>query len=640
MRIDVRKILFFGWGKAQEEFFSRAQDFGIIHFIDPKEQGRKELPESIQQLIHAIRLLRSLPVTEQEEEVDFSLADKLTQEILAVKDHLDKQKESERLLRLEEQRVQVFAEFSPEDIEYIRKNAHRHMQFFCGKRNIADEIEIPKELFYVGSDHGLDYFFSVSKEPIHHEKLTEMKIEEPLSAVQAKLKRLSLEIQESEEQLKAFAKYNTFLHTALGIKMDGHHLDEANSYSVEPVDGSLFAVEGWVPENKLDQLKALAEGLDVDYSEIAVEEGDVSPTFLENHGLSKMGEDLVHVYDTPSITDKDPSLWVLVFFALFFAIIIGDAGYGLVFFATALYLQWKIKKPSKLGKRVLNLFTVLCGACIAWGLATTSFFGMEIPPNNRMQEFSVVKYLGKKKVAYHMDANDATYKGWVEKYPDLMQKTSAQEVLEYASVSKKEISYPIFTEIKESVLLELALLIGCIHVIISLIRNLYRSKVAIGWIIAIIGGYFYFAYYLNATSLFTYVFGADKVIGEMDAYVLLLGGLGLALLLSVFYNGLSGLLEVMTSIQIFSDVLSYLRLYALGLAGGIVASTVNGMAGSVHAVFGILIFLIGHGMNMLLAIMGGVIHGLRLNFLEWYHYSFEGGGKIFTPLQKLFTNEK
>ncbi len=76
-------------------------------------------------------------------------------------------------------------------------------------------------------------------------------------------------------------------------------------------------------------------------------------------GIFRLGEDLVHIYDTPSATDKDPSNWVLYSFALFFAFIIGDAGYGLVYLAIALFLKYKFPNVKGAGKRFINLFILI-----------------------------------------------------------------------------------------------------------------------------------------------------------------------------------------------------------------------------------------------------------------------------------------
>jgi V/A-type H+-transporting ATPase subunit I len=108
--------------------------------------------------------------------------------------------------------------------------------------------------------------------------------------------------------------------------------------------------------------------------------------------------------------------------------------------------------------------------------------------------------------------------------------------------------------------------------------------------------------------------------------------------LKIFMSSFFGLYN---GVQFFSDVLSYIRIFALGLSGALLAQTFNnlsfdlwnsGIAGMVLAPF---IFLLGHILNIALSIMSGVIHGLRLNFLEWYRWSFDGGGKKFVPFKDL-----
>lgn len=112
-------------------------------------------------------------------------------------------------------------------------------------------------------------------------------------------------------------------------------------------------------------------------------------------------------------------------------------------------------------------------------------------------------------------------------------------------------------------------------------------------------------------------------------------GVILAVVIALIHKRLQGLFEVTHVMQVFADILSYLRLYALALASTILAETFNEMAGTIGFAIGILIIIVGHGINISLASGSAVIHGLRLNVIEWYHYSFEGGGRLFTPLKKL-----
>ena len=130
-----------------------------------------------------------------------------------------------------------------------------------------------------------------------------------------------------------------------------------------------------------------------------------------------------------------------------------------------------------------------------------------------------------------------------------------------------------------------------------------------------------------------YVLGVPPDVGASEGLILMSGGFGLAVLLAIIQNKLLGLAEIANVIQVFADVLSYLRLYALALAGAIMGETINEMSSAMPFVVAVILMIAAHAVNMALGIMGGVIHGLRLNFLEWYHYSFEGGGKPFKPLK-------
>jgi V/A-type H+-transporting ATPase subunit I len=184
----------------------------------------------------------------------------------------------------------------------------------------------------------------------------------------------------------------------------------------------------------------------------------------------------------------------------------------------------------------------------------------------------------------------------------------------------------------DNILFEFAIFIGCLHVTFSLLRNIRRNWAAIGWVIFLAGAYLYIPVMLHATSFLNFLFHIPPSVGSEQGLQMIYVGIGLAVVLALIQKKLSGALEFMTLIQLACDILSYLRLYALGLAGVIMASTFNEIAGMVGVFFGVFVLLIGHLINMGLAIMSGVIHGLRLNFLEWYHYSFEGGGKMFKPL--------
>lgn len=634
MRIDVEKFLFIGMDADRKAFFEKAQNMGFVHFIETEEHAVHDVPDEIKNFNSAIKVLRGLPVISQSSDRDFSAADALVSDILKFQKKLDKDEEELRLLKLEIARVDIFGNFNKSDIEYIQKVGNRVIQYFFAKSGIRDEIELPAEVIYVGTDHGLDYFAAVNPKIVQYPHLIEIKIEKPLGELKQREKQLIKEIAELQDKLKDKAKYNAYLHDAFVSKMDDYNLQTTKNYARHKLEGSLFSIEGWVPKTKIHQLQELGKSLSVHIEPIEIEETDTPPTYLENQGFSRLGEDLIGIYDTPSGTDRDPSLWVLAFFALFFAFIVGDGGYGFFFLGLALYLRYRYPDSKGLGRRMINLITVLSVACIAWGFVTSSFFGLSIGMDNPLRKVSLVSWMMEKKTAYHIAVKDKTYQGWIKEFPKLEgiqdPKTFLAEGNKILEGEKEDV---IMKEFSDQILLELALLLGIVHLSISLIRYMDRNPQGIGWILFLVGSFLYFPYFLGVPSFINYIFGIPpEVAGQIGLYMIY-AGLALAVMIAVWLHGLFGLHEAINVVQVSADTLSYLRLYALALAGGIVASTMNTLASGLPLVFGILLILIAHSINILLGVMSGIIHGLRLNFLEWYHYSFEGGGKLFRALK-------
>ncbi len=635
MRYDVKKYLFVGPSKERDRFFQKAQEFGIVHFIQTGPARTKEVPADVQDNMTAIKILRGLPPTEQEEVDEQALADGLIHKILDLKQSLEKLAEEQRVTRLEIARIEAFGDFSLKDIADIERDTGRKVQFYFAKEGYATKLPVPDDAVQVATEHGLDYFVAFNKELTHFPKMVEMHIQRPLGELRKRTKEISAAIHHTEHRLKGYAKYNTFLHHSLIHKLNSYNLQDALNDAEFELDGSLFAVTGWVPVNKLDALQPLVESLDVHVEEIAQDPKDVPPTFLDNQGAARVGEDLINIYDTPSNSDKDPSLWVLFFFALFFSFIMGDGGYGLIFLIVALYVNYKYRVGAT-GKRVLKLVTILGTACIVWGFLTTSFFGITFDIDSPIRKVSLVQWLSEKKVAYMMKDKDQEWRDWVKKFPQVETATDAKDFLRKGStVSEGKTSYEVLNRTQDAIMFELALLIGVIHIIISLLRYSDRNLTAYGWVAFLIGAYLYFPTFLNVASVANYVFGIDKEAAARNGMYLMFGGIGFATVVALFKHKWLGIFEPMTLIQIFADTMSYLRLYALGLSGSMLVATMYDLASGMNFVLAALIILAGHVTNFVLCIMSGTIHGLRLNFLEWYHYSFEGGGKMFNPLRKI-----
>lgn len=634
MRVDLKKFLFFGPESQKSDFFKKSQIVGCVEFIDHSGQKFDIVPEPVKLMSQALKVLRGLPPRRQSTFENVSEAKNIASEIVNRNEEKETLEEELREIKKEMERVAVFGSFSQMDIDFIRLYGKRHLQFFFAR----NEKKIPndKELLYVGNDRALHYFVSVSHEKKTYPGMVEMIVNHSYDELLKKQKKVFTDIQKHEQRLKELVAFKTLIKQAGIHEFNSHYLKVNANFVNHHWEEKFFSIEGWISINHVKAVEKYLEPFSIFMTEIKEDKGEVKPTHLENKGTNRIGEDLVYIYDTPSNMDKDPSGWVLWAFAFFFAFIVGDGGYGFIFLAFFFLIRWKAKEPSPFLRRFNKLIGILAVSTIAWGLLVSSFFGIEFDLHSPIKRYSPVTKIVEAKLRYHMSRDDATFREYVDRMPQIKNFKVPYELLTHAVVNKEgKTVYVIYDDFVNNFMLELALFVGVIHLITSMLRGLKRSWSGIGWILFLVGAYMYFPEILKASSIIHYGFGISPVFAGLVGPYILFGGIGLALSLAIIQNGLSGLKEIMRLIEVFADVLSYLRLYALALAGSIVANTFNGFGLRTNIILGILVVLAGHILNITLSIMGGVIHGLRLNFIEWYHYSFEGGGKKHRPLALL-----
>lgn len=637
MIINLKKYLLFGVEKEINHFFEKAQKQGFIEFIS-KERSKKVGSEEVLTLVNAIKILKKIPgvdlKTASTEKIDF---EKVARSVLENQQLSHNLTEELRYLSKEKEKIKPLGDFSLEDLNFIKESCGYKMQFFCQKtKKQREKNNIPEELIYLSTEYDLDYFVSISKEKKSFLSFIEIKIDKSLSDIKSRIEEIKKQLHVLEGKQRSSAKYTANLQHALKEHLNTLHLEEAKDSVLYPSNQPIFMVEAWIPEDRLDQLNRILEHHNIAYQEIKIEKKDRIPTCFENKGYSRVGEDLVCVYDIPDSTDKDPSTWVLFSFAIFFAIIIADAGYGLVYLAIFLLLKFTLKQKTSALKRLTKLTGLLSFTCITWGILTASFFGMNISPNAPFRKYSAIQYLADKKASYHLRVKDDVYDDWVKKYPEVKDTTDVDTFFDKTmKIKDGRPDFEALGTFYDNILLEISLLIGVFHISFSFFRYLRRSWAGIGWVIFMIGGYLYFPHSVGATSMLHYLNIIDKQTAFAIGPTILFSGIGLAVVLALIQERLRGFGEIINVIQVFADVLSYLRLYALGLSGMIMASTFNMLASKASIIFAIPMLLIGHFVTILLGLMSGVIHGLRLNFIEWYHWSFTGEGKKFNPLKKL-----
>ncbi|MGL4348187.1 MAG: hypothetical protein ACRCSV_01835 [Chlamydiales bacterium] len=623
----VHKYIFIGLQKEIHSFLAQAQTLGIIEFIIPKVKDQV-VSDSISDLLQAIKILAKQPKIDPIALDRKELEEKITH-IIELQQNFQKAEELHKSIIHTIHQTAPLGDFSVDDIEEIASKTGKKIQFFQVKKSQLSKL--PETWLYIGQELGNYYYMSFMGD-VPPSGMVTIPLKYSLSTLRVEKERLDSLQNQLKKSLEQAAAYLPSFEMHLLEQLNQMHFEEVKDHSSRPLGNHLFALQGWIPENHIETIKREFAKTNVYIEKVSTEVADRVPTYMNNTDIAKLGEDLVHVYDIPSPYDVDPSLWVFWFFVIFFSMIVADAGYGFVFFAGAIVAKKYWKNLEKAQERYLRLFRYLSIGCILWGAAIGSYFGITLSPESALKSRSISYYLAKQKASYHIDKRDMNYQKWIQKYPKL-QTESRDEILTFKQSKDGKVSYPILSEIENTVLLEIALLVGVIHISLSLLRYAKRHFPNFGWCITILGGYLYCAQFLQATSLL-YVLGIipEAVAKQIGMQLLLFGSL-VTISCAFIQHRMKGLFEIVHGVQIFADILSYLRIYALGIAAMIMANTFNWLGSKVGFIGGTLIILFGHCTNIILAIMGGVIHGLRLNFIEWYHYSFQGDGKLFRPLQ-------
>jgi len=379
------------------------------------------------------------------------------------------------------------------------------------------------------------------------------------------------------------------------------------------IDGPVFALQGWVPRRRVDELEAFAKQNTLAVMTRPPQYEDEPPTLLSNPRPIAGAEGAVTFFMTPGYRAWDPT-WVMYFsFAGFFAMILADAGYGIVLGVILALLSKRLGR-SEPGQRFRQLAGFMVLVTIVYGILIGSYFGFA-PPKGGFFERLVIKSNG-------------------------------------ASIMQDREAMMLFSAT-----------IGVFHLMLANLIVAWRwigsgkAIASVGWALAILGGWLLAVGMIPKPSVAGWF--ATRFGGEAAAWTetlstagwwLLGGGLVAVFLFSserplnggvksILLRGLDGLMGLTNVTKAFGDALSYLRLFALGLASAQLAIVFNGLAADASQVSGIglllglLIFLIGHTLNLILAVVGGVVHGLRLNCIEFFGWSLNEEGRPFEAFE-------
>ncbi len=632
----MKKISLIILESEKNKALKKLRKAGLIHIEEMQGSGSKleELNEKITKLENGSFILSESVeknTVQKELSVDDALqisekAEKLSKEkanIIAEKASLSSQID----------KFKAWGEINPYDISYL---AEKNIYLYLYEMPSAEYKKLDTSLktivisttkksvkFALISFDEADY--PPNQADIYKVKLPELSTSE----IAEKLQNTDNRLKETEEKIKNLACYNDSLRKAISILQKDVEFEiystgmQSENLSNTENNTTVAYFTGYIPTEDLEKLKLTAKenswGL---LAEDPTEEDNV-PTKLKNNRFVSLIYPLTDFLGTvPGYFEYDISGWFLGFILIFFGIIFGDGGYGLLICAVAGLMILKNIKSKKEIPPAFLLILLLGGATILWGALTCTWFGLT--PDKLPQWLKAISL----PIISNVYADKIWYPFWTNGEAGL---TTAQNL-------------QIFC-------FSLALIQLTVAHIMGAVRNRKSLKILgdIGSVFQLLG-----MFYVVLTLVVNgEVFGLGRVICGVPVGTLSIVLVALGFLMSFIFanyegsikesvlNSLKNIVSVLLGVvNIFSDIVSYIRLWAVGLAGAAISATVNELAGPLFGkltfiVFAIILLVFGHGLNMILNVLSVIVHGVRLNTLEFSsHLDMSWSGYKFNPFKE------
>ncbi len=583
----LKRVTLCGLLREKQDVLLGLQALGCMHLLPlrpPPDEIEKVASPRAEAAYKALRFLTDMPEKRRQVVRDPSFdVDHFIHEALDLKQRLRDATDRRDFL---EHRIAAVEPWG--DLEFPPHEALKGFRLWfyllpLGQLDALKHIEIPWQI--VHKDHRVAHVVLVSKEEPPAELLPVPRTHTgalPLSELRNLLDDIEIELEELIAQRHALTRFIYLLSVNLADAENRASMAYAAQQTRD--DDSIVAVQGWVPLDSVPDVEAYAH--DVKLACLIEEPGpdDIPPTLIEQPDDMEAGVDLAMFYQVPSYRSWDPTLLLFASFSLFFAMILADAGYGVVLI-TGILAFWKRFGESQKGQAYRLLGLSLCGCTIAYGVMVGSYFGLTPPEGSFLDWFHI------------LSVNDF----------DTMMKIS--------------------------------IIIGVLHIVLAngMMAYVNRSKSValskLGWIAALIGGLlFWLAEPGSAWVLISQVLIAIGLV----AVLLFSSERPAKTTKDHIWRLIDGAQSLAGVMGAFGDVLSYMRLFALGLASASLAITFNDLAREVHEALpgigllaAILILGVGHTLNLGLSLMSGVVHGLRLNFIEFYKWGLPEAGVSF-----------
>ena len=587
----------------KQELLTALCDLGILHVAEKKTANSAFL----ERFSALSRLFLELnDYASQEDCSDEILTDEQFQELYeASVNSLEKRnslKSKLTELNIELERLKPWGDFDAKMLKSLPGNLDFHF-YRMDKKTYKQLIEDDNVKFvHLSSVEKMETVAVIGKLDLNFNAIEFVVPEKDPIVLKDEIENCNKQLIECEATLKSAAKHlKSYSQQLLKTQNDVEFSSVEESVTR---DDKLVWLSGYIPESEIESFIDTAKQQSWAWaiSDVAEDDSNV-PTKIKYGKLTGLIKPIFDILGVvPGYREYDISFWFLSFFALFFAMIIGDAGYGALFLIGTVLYHLKSKKITN----IILLLYLLSFSTVIWGALTGTWFGLE--------------------GAMHIPILKAMVIPGFANYP------------EYFNITSNSVQNNVMKFCFSIGVIQLAL--ACIMNISRKIGSKNLSFVAdIGWLFSISALYLVVLNLVIGEKINIAVVGIIVALGFL--LVVLFGGMEPG---KTFAQGLkSGVGDAFTvflnTISAFGNVMSYIRLFAVGMASLAIAQSFNDMASGfdgVLVIVGAVIMIIGHVLNIIMGFLSVVVHGVRLNLLEFSgQLGMEWSGIAYEPFKKI-----
>ena len=637
MIVPMKKVSLIVLDGEKNNALKKLRKLGLLH-IEIKEGKGPRLLELKEQIAFLEKGL--FAVADKAKGVTQKEAD--TQEALSIAERIDSLQEEQKkcyadlsAYGAELERVKAWGEIDPAEIASLAEQGIV-LSFHEMSPSVYDKLGDSARTIVVERTKNVVRFLLLNDGTLEEEDKTALERSRfklpsvSTGEIRKRLEDADQRLQGIKEELEALAAYKSSLERAIAALkkevefetyssgMGEENLSEDSSGNV-----SVAYLIGFLPAEDLSKLQEMArENAWGILAEDPTEEDD-APTKLQNNKFVSLVYPVTDFLGSmPGYFEPDISGWFLVFITIFVGIIFGDGGYGLLICGISLALMIKSRKEKKPIAPIAWLLLLFGGMTIIWGTVTCAWFGLDAQ--------ALPGWL--KKLSVPVISNVYSDKIW---YPSW---TGGEAGL----TTSQNVQILMFT-------------IALAHLLIAhgsgAVRNRGSLKILgdIGSMLELVGMY----YVVLSLVVNSAVFGLDLVVSGIPvgtiavAFVLIgfvvnfiFGNYEKSILQSVLDSVKDIVSMLLGVVNVFSDIVSYIRLWAVGLAGAAISATINEMVSPllghfIFIIFAVIVLVFGHGLNMILNVLSVIVHGIRLNTLEFSnHIGLSWSGHKYEPFEE------